>query len=373
MYASTMAETDTSADRLSTDDARWDAVQRRDPSADGAFCYSVATTGVYCRPSCPSRRARRAHVAFHRTAADAERAGFRPCLRCRPDRPGLAVRRAQLVEAACRRIAAAVDGGDDAPSLGELAADAGLSRHHFHRLFRAATGVTPAAYLSARRAQRMEANLSKGASVTDALYDAGFGSSSRFYETAGERLGMTPTAWRDGGRGAVIRFAVGRCSLGAILVAATDKGVCAIQLGDDGEALAAGLEKRFPKARLVGGDSAFEALVARVIGVVEAPRRPCDLSLDVQGTAFQQQVWQALCAIPAGATATYAEIAARIGRPTAARAVARACATNPVAVVVPCHRVVRTGGGLGGYAGGIARKRDLLRREAGDRSGDGEA
>ena len=349
---------------LPDDAARWAAVERRDRAADGAFVYAVATTGVYCRPSCPARRARRGNVSFHPTPAAAEAAGFRPCRRCRPEGAGPAERQAASVAAACRQIERAVADGDAVPPLAGLAAAAGLSRFRFHRLFKAVAGVTPKEYAAACRAGLARRELDEDGSVTGAIYGAGYGSPSRFYETATARLGMTPSAYRDGGRGAEIRFAVGECSLGSVLVAATGQGVCAIRLGDDPGALVRELQDRFPKARLVGGDAGFEALVARVVGLVEAPGRDHDLPLDVRGTAFQQRVWRALRAIPPGSTASYAEVAAGVGAPRAVRAVAQACAANPVAVAIPCHRVVRADGALSGYAWGVERKRELLRREA---------
>lgn len=342
-----------------TNDPRWDAVRQRDPAADGAFYYSVATTGVYCRPSCAARQPRRENVAFHESCAAAEQAGFRPCKRCRPNEPSLAQRHAAAVAQACRTIEEA----EEPPALEALAAAAGLSTYHFHRLFKSATGVTPKAYASAHRARRVQQELGRAPTVTAAIYEAGYNSSSRFYEHAGEHLGMTPTAYRDGGRSTQIRFAVGQCSLGAILVAATARGVCAIQFGDDPAALVQELQDRFPKARLEGGDAGFERLVAQVVSLVETPAHGLDLPLDVRGTAFQERVWQALRTIPAGSTASYAEIAGRIGSPRAVRAVAGACAANPVAVAIPCHRVVRTDGALSGYRWGVERKRALLARE----------
>jgi AraC family transcriptional regulator of adaptative response/methylated-DNA-[protein]-cysteine methyltransferase len=343
-----------------TDAERWTAVVARDRRADGAFYYSVRTTGVYCRPSCGARQARRENVGFHATCADAERAGFRPCKRCRPGDRGPDEARAAAVARACRLIEQA----EELPGLDALAAAAGLSRFHFHRVFKAATGLTPRAYAAAHRARRVREELARGGTVTDAIYGAGFGSSGRFYATAGAVLGMRPTDFRAGGDGAAIRFAVGECSLGSILVAATERGVCAILLGDDPDALARQLQDRFPKARLIGGDRAFERLVARVVGFVEQPALGLDLPLDVRGTAFQQRVWQALREIPAGTTSTYTKIAARIGAPRAVRAVARACASNTLAVAIPCHRVVRHDGGLSGYRWGVERKRLLLAREA---------
>ncbi len=342
-------------------DARWVSVAARDPLADGRFFYSVATTGVYCRPSCAARPARPENVAFHATTADAEQAGFRPCKRCKPDQPSLAAMQAAKVTELCRYIESA----EQVPTLDQLAERAGTSRFHLHRTFKAVTGLTPKAYANAHRARRLRQALAAGATVTDAIYDAGYNSGSRFYEQADQVLGMTPTRYRAGGSGAQIRLAIGACSLGAVLVARSDRGVCAILLGDDTEALERDLRSRFPKAELIGDDAGFAQLMARVIGLIEAPRLGLDLPLDVRGTAFQQRVWQALRDIPPGRTASYAEVANRIGAPTSMRAVAQACAANPLAVAIPCHRVVKSDGALAGYRWGIERKRALLAREAG--------
>jgi AraC family transcriptional regulator of adaptative response/methylated-DNA-[protein]-cysteine methyltransferase len=266
---------------------------------------------------------------------------------------------ARKVAAACRLIEAS----DGAPPLAELARTAGLSPWHFHRVFKATTGVTPAEYAAAHRGRRVRDRLSRSKTVTDAIYDAGFNSSGRFYENVDAMLGMTPSAYRAAGAATTIRFAVGQCSLGAILVAATERGVCAITLGDDPDELLRDLQDRFERATLIGGDAAFERLVARVVGFIEAPAVGLDLPLDVRGTAFQQRVWRALCAIPAGSTASYAEVARRIGAPRSVRAVARAIATNPIAVAIPCHRVVASDGALTGYRWGVVRKRALLARE----------
>ena len=345
---------------FSHDEERWEAVVRRDRAADGTFYYSVLTTGVYCRPSCAARLARREHVRFHATCEEAEQAGFRPCKRCQPTKPALAEQHAAAVAKACHLIEAA----EAMPNLEALAAAAGMSRFHFHRVFKALTGVTPKAYAAAHRVQRVRDELSRTDTVTEAIYGAGFNSNGRFYATSSEVLGMTPTNFRSGGHGVCIRFAVGECSLGSILVAATDQGVCAIMLGDDPEVLVCDLQDRFPQAQLLGGDEDFEHVVARVVGFVEAPALGLDLPLDVQGTAFQQRVWQALRAIPCGTTASYTEIAERIGAPQAVRAVAQACASNTLAVAIPCHRVVRQDGALAGYRWGVERKRALLEREA---------
>ncbi len=328
-------------------DACWEAVRRRDPAADGRFVYSVRSTGVYCRPSCAARLARRENVSFHASCAEAESAGFRPCKRCRPNERTLAERQAAIVARACRLIVEA----EEPPSLGDLAQSAGMSPFHFHRVFKKVAGLTPKAYAAAHRANRVRDELTRSASVTEAIYDAGFNSSGRFYAAAAQLLGMTPMRFRSGAPGQEIRFAVGECSLGAILVAASEKGVCAILLGDDPDALVRDLQDRFPRARLIGGDAGFERWVATVVGFVEAPRIGLDLPLDLRGTAFQQRVWRALADIPPGSTASYAEVAERIGAPKAVRAVAQACAANPLAVAIPCHRVVRRDGEISGYRG----------------------
>jgi AraC family transcriptional regulator of adaptative response/methylated-DNA-[protein]-cysteine methyltransferase len=354
------SEIPTAEARFANDDARWSAVVRRDASADGTFFYSVRSTGVYCRPSCAARLPRRENVRFHFTASDAERAGFRACKRCRPKDVSLASRRAADVARACRLI----EESETMPTLETLAASVGMSRFHFHRVFKSVTGVTPQAYAAAHRARRVRRELRESATVTDAIYGAGFNSNGRFYATASKVLGMTPTDFRAGGSGASIRFAIGECSLGSILVAASDKGVCAILLGDDPERLARDLQDRFPKAALTAGDAEFDTWVAKVVGFVELPRLGLDLPLDVRGTAFQQRVWRALSEIPLGSTVSYSEIARTIGAPQSVRAVAQACGANHLAVAIPCHRVVRTNGDLTGYRWGVERKRALLDREA---------
>lgn len=349
-------------------DPRWAAVLARDPQADGTFYYAVRTTGVYCRPSCAARRARPENVCFYARREDAERAGFRPCRRCQPDQPSRAEQHAAKVTAACRLL----DAMDDAPNLAQLAQRVGLSAYHFHRVFKQITGLTPKQYAAAQRERRVRAQLATSGTVTDAIYDAGYHANSRFYETADAVLGMTPSAYRAGGANARIRFAIAQCSLGAILVAQSERGVCAILMGDDPDALARDLQDRFPRAELLGGDAGFEQLVAQVVGFVEAPALGLDLPLDLRGTAFQRRVWQALREIPPGSTASYTEIAQRIGAPKAVRAVAGACAANALAVAIPCHRVVRTDGSLSGYRWGVERKRVLLEREAQQRSSGGE-
>jgi AraC family transcriptional regulator of adaptative response/methylated-DNA-[protein]-cysteine methyltransferase len=342
------------------DEESWQAVKRRDSAFDGKFLFAVRTTGIYCRPSCASRPAKRENVSFFSTVAEAEKAGYRACKRCRPDKLGAPDPKVEAVKRACEMIASA----EEAPKLADLAGRAGMGPYHFHRLFKKVTGVTPKAYAAQMQARRAADGLRTAETITAAIYDAGFNSSSRFYETASARLGMTPTAVRRGGKGAAIRFAIGEASLGAVLVAATDKGVCAIMLGDDPDVLARELQDRFPRAELVGGDRVFERTVARVVGLIEAPGQRLDLPLDIRGTAFQERVWQALRAIPPGRTATYAEIARAVGQPKAARAVAQACGANPLAVAIPCHRVVRADGDLSGYRWGVERKRELIAREA---------
>lgn len=340
-------------------DRRWAAVRARDHQADGQFVYAVRTTGVYCRPSCGARPARPENVTFHDTPAAAREAGFRPCLRCRPDEPSLAAQQAAIVARLCRRLQAETP----PPSLAQLAEDAQWSPFHLHRVFKRITGVTPKAYAAAHRSHRVQQVLTRSDTVTEAIYDAGYPSGGRFYADAPKLLGMTPTRWRAGGAGTELRFAVGQCALGAILVARSDIGLCAILLGDDPDALVRELQDRFPRARLVGGDAGFEQWMARVVGFVEAPAIGLDLPLDIRGTAFQQRVWQALQAVPPGETVSYAEIARRIGASTATRAVAQACAANALAVAIPCHRVVRQDGALSGYRWGVERKRALLARE----------
>ena len=341
-------------------DPRWQRILDRDKAADGRFWYSVATTGIYCRPSCPSRAAKPENVTIHGSLEEARATGRRPCLRCNPEGSSAAEGNAALAEAACRTM----DAADGPVALAELARGAGLSPSHFHRMFKAAVGVTPHAYASALRATRVRDDLRTAGSVTEAIYAAGFGSNGRFYEQSGSLLGMTPARYRAGGAEETLRFAIGQTTLGAILVASSDKGVASILLGDDPDELARDLQDRFPRAALVGGDEDYEQLVARVVGMVEAPGGAHDLPLDVRGTAFQQRVWAALRELPAGTTATYSEIARRIDSPNSTRAVAGACAANVIAVAIPCHRVVRNDGALAGYRWGVERKRTLIAREA---------
>jgi len=341
-------------------DSRWASVVARDPNADGTFFYSVKTTGIYCRPSCAARLARPENVRFHATCDEAQRAGFRPCKRCKPDQPSLNERYVAIVIEACRII----ETSEASLSLNALAERVGVSPYHFHRVFKSTMGLTPREYSAGHRAGRVRHILDQDVSVTEAIIDAGYNSNSRFYERADDVLGMTPSDYRAGGANTVIRFAVGECSLGSILVAQSERGVCAILLGDDPDALARDLQDRFPRADLVGGDDAFETLIAKIVGFVEAPAIGLDLPLDLRGTAFQQRVWQALRDIPVGETASYSEVAKRIGAPRAARAVAQACSVNTLAVAIPCHRVIRSDGGLSGYRWGVERKRTLLEKES---------
>lgn len=348
-----------SATAYNDDESRWLAVTRRDAAADGSFLFSVRTTGVFCRPSCSARTPRRENVAFHLDCASARAAGFRACMRCRPEGPSRDELHAAAVELACRLI----DRAETPPSLKDLAAAAGLSPHYFHRVFRKVTGLTPRDYAAARRAEAARRELREAGSVTEAIYGAGFNAPSRFYEASRDMLGMKPSTFRAGGVGERIRFAVGESSLGPILVAATEAGVCSILMGDDPDALVRDLQDRFPRAELVGSDGDFEATVASVVGMIERPGSGADLPLDVRGTAFQERVWRVLRQVPAGQTVSYAELARRMGEPRATRAVAQACGANPIAVAIPCHRVVRTDGSISGYRWGVERKRELLHRE----------
>lgn len=340
-------------------DSRWLAIKNRDKAADGQFVYAVKTTGVYCRPSCPSRRAKVEHIEFFADNHAAELAGFRPCKRCQPTELSKEQQQAEKISQACRLIEQA----ETPLKLDELAAKLNLSPFHFHRLFKAFTGLTPKAYATATRSARIRTQLAGQGSVTDAIFDAGYNSSGRFYEQSNQLLGMTPTRYRKGGRDATLRFAVGESSLGAILAAKSDLGICAILLGDDPLQLVQQLQDKFPQAELIGGDAEFEQWFAQVVGLVEAPQLGLDLPLDIRGTAFQQRVWQALREIPVGKTASYADIAAKVGSPKAVRAVAGACAANILAVAIPCHRVIRQDGALSGYRWGVERKKRLLEKE----------
>ncbi len=343
------------------DDLCWSAVVARDERADGTFVFAVRTTGIYCRPSCGARRPRRENVRFFAEVGGARAAGFRACKRCRPDGPAPSRRRSALVARVCKRIDDAIANGDTLPRLAELAAAARMSPFHLQRTFRASTGLSPRAYGAAVRAERARAALGRERTVTRALHTAGYGSTSGFYATA--QLGMPPRRHRTG-RGERIAFATERCRLGVVLVASTDRGLCAIHLGDDDDGVERELRDRFPRADVRPADEAFAAVVRTVVEFVDGERTDLDLPLDVRGTSFQQRVWRAITAIPRGATATYGEIAAALRPRSGPRAVARACGDNPLAVAVPCHRVVGADGGAKGYRWGVERKTALLAREA---------
>ena len=343
------------------DEMRWQAVAARDATMDGQFFYAVRSTGIYCRPSCPSRRPRREQVQFFGQAGEAEQAGFRACRRCRPRDAGPPPAQRALAERACQLIDAQPDA---APTLRELGQQIGVSPFHLQRVFKQVLGISPRQYAEARRVERLRARLKESNTVTDALYEAGYGSSSQLYAQAPARLGMTPASYGRGGAGAQVRYTIASTPLGQLLVAATTRGVCFVSLADDAPALEAALARELPAAALVRDDDALGAWVQAIVCHLSGAQATIELPLDVRATAFQQRVWQALLAIPYGATRTYGEVAAALGQPTAARAVARACATNPVALVVPCHRVVGEGGELRGYRWGVERKRQLLEHEA---------
>ena len=336
----------------------WAAVLERDGRFDGRFVYAVESTGVYCRPTCPSRRPRRSNVRFFAVPGEAERAGFRPCRRCRP---GEASRQAEAVRLACGYLESHLD---EAPTLNDLAREVGMSPWHLHRTFKAALGLSPREYAARLRAGRFKDEVRGGESVAGATYGAGYGSSSRLYEKAGENLGMTPGAYRRGGRGMQIRYTVADSPFGRLLVAATDKGICAVSVGDGDGPLEAELRREYPNAGIERDDAALRPWLDAVLPALEGKAGAGELPLDLQATAFQWRVWRALQEIPRGETRSYGEVAAALGRPGAARAVAQACASNRVALVVPCHRVVRGDGDPGGYRWGAERKRRILAQEA---------
>jgi AraC family transcriptional regulator of adaptative response/methylated-DNA-[protein]-cysteine methyltransferase len=340
-------------------EACWAAVVARDAGADGRFFYGVETTGVFCRPGCASRLPRRENVRFFADAAAADAAGFRPCKRCRPTEDSAAARHLAAIARAC----ALLRSSETPPSLDRLAAAAGMSRYHFHRVFKQMTGATPRDYARTQRIGRFADALAAGEPVAEAAYAAGFGSSSRAYEAAPQGLGMTPGRRRQGGNGETIRFVTLATPLGWALVAATARGICMTALADDPAGLVAELRRRFPAASLLAEDAELRAWAERIVQFITRPEESLDLPLDIRGTAFQARVWRALRKIPLGRTASYAEIAAAIGAPRAVRAVAQACAANRLALLVPCHRVVRSDGELGGYRWGIDKKRELLARE----------
>jgi AraC family transcriptional regulator of adaptative response/methylated-DNA-[protein]-cysteine methyltransferase len=333
-------------------DAAWKAVLARDKAQDGRFVTGVLTTGIYCRPSCAARHPKRENVRFFATGEEAAAAALRPCLRCKPDE----VARDTAALAKALRL---IDAAETPRPLEALAEAVGYSPFHFHRIFKRATGVTPAAYARGKRARSMTESLTSNGRVTDAIYDAGYSGPGRFYADAKDRLGMTPTRWRDGGRGETIRWATAETSLGTMLVAATGRGICRLSF-DEGEAE---LQLRFPNATIEPGGEAMAELVARTVAAVEAPERPHDLPLDVRGTAFQEAVWRELARIPPGESLSYAALAARAGRPQAVRAAGTACGSNQIAILIPCHRARRGDGSPGGYAYGLERKASLLDRE----------
>lgn len=341
-------------------DPRWPTVLARDPRADGQFYFAVATTGVYCRPSCAARLPRPENVRFFTTPAAAEAGGFRACKRCKPRGASPQASRDAVIARACRII----EEREQTPPLAVLAHELGMSAAHFHRQFKAATGLTPRAYAAAHREGKLRAGLPQSASVTEAVYDAGYNAASRFYATSAAILGMTPRRYKAGAPGADIVYATGRCSLGYVLAAQSEKGICAILLGDDPQAMEKELKERFPKANLIPAGKTFAGSLSKVVALIDDPARGLDLPLDVRGTAFQKRVWAALSKIPAGETTTYAALAKRIGAPKAVRAVGSACGANPLGVVVPCHRALRSDGGLGGYYWGLPRKKTLLAKEA---------
>lgn len=341
------------------DQQRWSLVQQRQQPGESRFVYAVRTTGVYCRPGCPSRLPRRENVAFFDDIWQARAAGFRPCKRCRPDGDDPRGKAVDAIKAACRLI----DAAEEPPTLAQLSAAVDYSPAHFQRLFRQMVGVTPKAYAAMGRANRVRANLLGRSTIAQAVYDAGYGTSSRFYDESEEVLGMKPSQYRKGGQGAVIHAAVAPTSLGPILIAATASGLCAIEFGDDEQQLLSRLRERFVDADL-DESAEFSRWVGQVVACVDGTGDGVMLPLDIRGTAFQRKVWEVLCQVPRGATTTYSEIATRIGRPKAARAVARACAANQIAVAIPCHRVVHRDGRIGGYRWGPERKAALLAREA---------
>jgi AraC family transcriptional regulator of adaptative response/methylated-DNA-[protein]-cysteine methyltransferase len=359
------------------DEKRWQAVQARDRSADGAFVYAVRSTGIYCRPSCASRKPRREQVEFFSLPEAAEQRGFRACLRCRPRLARLRDPRAAVVARVCREIEAQIDadggkigdgdGREIRMTLGTLSSAAGMSAHQLERAFRSVMGISPRQYADARRMRRLKSRLRKGDDVTTALYDAGFGSSSRLYERAPAQLGMTPATYRQGGAGMKIHYTIVSSPLGRLLVGATDRGISALYLGKDDRPLESSLRKEYPRAEIQRDRNGLEGWVGKILEHLRGREPNLDLPTDVQATAFQRRVWEELRKIPYGTTRTYSQVALAIGKPTAIRAVARACATNPVSVVVPCHRVVREDGNLAGYRWGLERKRALLENESAGR------
>jgi AraC family transcriptional regulator of adaptative response/methylated-DNA-[protein]-cysteine methyltransferase len=355
-----LSKTASSTQAATLEERFWRAVQTRDISCDGLFYYGVRTTGVYCRPSCASRQPKRENVQFFALPEAARQAGFRACLRCRPDETEVNDPQAELVQGLCRLIEQHLE---EPPNFAALSEQVRLSQFHLQRLFKKLMGITPRQYAEARRADRFKTRVKSGQNVTEAMYDAGYGSSSRLYEKASAQLGMTPATYRKGGKGMKINYTIADSPLGLLLVAATDKGICSVTLGDKREGLADDLRAEFPQAEISADTEQLQAQVKTLLAHLSGQEPHPALPLDVQGTAFQKRVWEELRRIPYGQTASYGEVARRIGQPTATRAVARACATNPAALVTPCHRVVRENGELGGYRWGVERKRQLLERE----------
>ncbi|HEX8136464.1 MAG TPA: bifunctional DNA-binding transcriptional regulator/O6-methylguanine-DNA methyltransferase Ada [Pyrinomonadaceae bacterium] len=357
-----MAEEQVLIDELPTmdEETRWQAVAAREAAFDRVFFYGVHSTGIYCKPSCPSRRPRRTQVVFFDSTEQAEAARFRPCRRCRPAHGPKRDAQAEMVERACRLIEASATG---APSLAELGARLGVSRYYLQRTFKKLLGVSPRQYALAQRVSQFKTRIREGESVTGAMYEAGYGSSSRLYEQADAELGMTPASYSRGGAGAQIKYAVAACELGPILVAATERGLCAVRLGDTGAQLVATLRAEFPSAEISEDRLALGLYVEALLRHLAGQQTTLDLPLDVRATAFQRRVWEELRRIPYGSTRSYSEIARATGQPQATRAVARACASNPLAIVTPCHRVIREDGHLGGYRWGMERKRKLLAKE----------
>lgn len=349
----------TNIQNYASEAARWRAFATRDAKAEGHFIIAVKTTGIYCRPNCPARPPKRENIEFFDNIASARTAGYRACLRCKPDEPAQGVRIAAMITKACRRL----EREETIPSVGVLARESGFSEGRFHRLFKQATGLSPKQYALAKRVEIFRDRLKRGEAVTAALYDSGFNSSSRAYE-ASRRLGAKPRDVKTGGAALVLQAGVARCSLGFVGIAMSERGLCALAFGDSAKAAREAVQSRFPKARLVEADDTLSGALMRVVALVEEPAGALDLPLDIRGTAFQERVWQALRKIPAGETRSYSAIARAIGEPTAQRAVAQACGANKIAVAIPCHRVVASDGGVGGYAFGVKRKKVLLAKEA---------
>lgn len=350
------------AETFNTDQQRWRAVQQRNATADTSFFYGVLTTGIYCYPSCPSRGARRENVRFYQQRQFAIDEGLRACKRCKSDQAPLAQRRVYLVERACRLI----EQSEKTVRIESIAEQLAISRFHLQRLFKQHTGITPKAYEKALRAKRLQANIGKSQRVTDTIYDSGYSSASGFYSEAVQRLGMTPSKAKRGGEGLTIHYAFAMSSLGKIIVAATTRGICVVRFGESDGQLLAGLKALYPQAQLEPDKQALKESLEQVVSLIDSPVSEHQLPLDICGTVFQEKVWAALRKIPAGSTASYTDVARSIGKPTAMRAVAQACGSNPVAVLIPCHRVVRADGGLSGYRWGVERKAALLKSEKPD-------